>query len=180
MTFGEAESICAAKICKLSAVSYVYDGKVKKPQVTVAASDGKALKSGTDYTVTYAGGCKNVGKYTVTVKGKENYNFTQNLKFTINPVKTSIRSLKKGTRSFTVKWNKKSTQVTGYQIQYSTSSKFKSGNKTATVTSYKTTSKTIKKLKAKKKYYVRVRTYKKAGGVKYYSAWSSKKYVTTK
>ena len=95
-------------------------------------------------------------------------------------MKTSITSLSKGTKSFTVKWAKKTTQTTGYQIQYSTSSTFASGNKTVTVTSNNTTSKTIKSLKAKKKYYVRVRTYKTVNGVKYYSGWSAKKYVTTK
>lgn len=57
---------------------------------------------------------------------------------------------------------------------------FKSNTKTATVTSYKTVSKKIKKLKAKKKYYVRIRTYKTVGSTNYYSAWSANKYVTTK
>ena len=52
--------------------------------------------------------------------------------------------------------------------------------KTVTVSSYKTTSKTVKSLKAKKKYYVRVRTYKTVSGTKYYSSWSKAKSVTTK
>lgn len=51
---------------------------------------------------------------------------------------------------------------------------------TVTVKGYKKTSKTIKKLKAKKKYYVHVRTYKKVGTVKYYSSWSKTKSVKTK
>ncbi|MGN0521072.1 MAG: fibronectin type III domain-containing protein, partial [Eubacterium sp.] len=73
------------------------------------------------------------------------------------------------------------TQTTGYQIQYSTSSKFTSKTtKTVTVSKNKTTSKTISKLKAKKKYYVRVRTYKIVSGKKIYSAWSKAKTVTTK
>lgn len=71
-------------------------------------------------------------------------------------------------------------RVTGYQIQYSTSATFASGNKTVYVTSNKTASKAIKNLKAKKKYYVRIRTYKTVSGTKYYSDWSAKKYVTTK
>ena len=74
---------------------------------------------------------------------------------------------------------KKATQVTGYQVQYSTSKKF-TGAKTKTLTSYKTTSVTLKSLKAKKTYYVRVRTYKTVNGKKYYSAWSSYKYKKTK
>ena len=63
--------------------------------------------------------------------------------------------------------------------RYSTSSKFK-GAKTVTISKNKTTNKTISKLKAKKKYYVRIRTYKKIGSTKYYSSWSKAKTVTTK
>lgn len=73
----------------------------------------------------------------------------------------------------------KATQTTGYQLQYSTSSKFK-GVKTVTVSKNKTTSKKISKLKAKKKYYVRIRTYKTVDGKKYYSAWSSVKSIKCK
>ena len=73
-----------------------------------------------------------------------------------------------------------STQTKGYQIQYSTDSKFKSGNKTVTVNKNSTTKKTISKLKAKKKYYVRIRTYKTVGKQKYYSDWSKSVKVTTK
>ena len=83
-------------------------------------------------------------------------------------------------KAFTVKWKKQSTQTSGYQILYSTSSKFKSGNKYVTVTSNKTTAKKITKLKSKKKYYVKIRTYKTVNGTRYYSGWSSVKYVTTK
>ncbi|MGN0527987.1 MAG: fibronectin type III domain-containing protein, partial [Eubacterium sp.] len=101
------------------------------------------------------------------------------LYFTIKPKATSISSVSAGSKKFTVKWKKQSTQVTGYQIQYSTSSKFTSP-KYVTVSSNKTTSKTISKLKSKKKYYVRVRTYKTVSGTKYYSSWSKAKSVTTK
>ncbi len=163
----------------LSATSYTYDGKTKKPSVTVKDRKGTALKNGTDYTVTYPSGRKNVGKYTVKIKFKGKYEGSKSLSFTVKPKSTSISSIKAGSKRFTVKWKKQSTQVTGYQIQYSTSSKFKSP-KTSTVTSYKTTSKTIKSLKAKKKYYVRIRTYKTVGKTKYYSSWSKAKSITTK
>jgi hypothetical protein len=55
-----------------------------------------------------------------------------------------------------------------------------SSAKTKTISSYKTTSTTVKSLKAKKKYYVQVRTYKTVNGTRYYSDWSTKEYVTTK
>ena len=134
----------------------------------------------TNYTVTYPTGRKNVGKYTVKVTFKGNYSGSKNLTFTINPPKTSISKLTAGKKAFTVKWAKKQAQVTGYEIQYSTSSSFAKGNKTVKVTSAKTVSKTISKLTGGKKYYVRIRTYKTVGKTPYYSDWSAKKSVTTK
>lgn len=167
------------KTISLSTTSYTYDGKVKTPSVTIKDSKGKTLKKNTDYTVSYAKGRKNVGKYAVKITFKGKYSGTKTLYFTIKPKSTSISSLTAGSKKFTVKWKKQATQTTGYQIQYSTSSKFTS-SKTVTVSSYKTTSKTISKLKGKKKYYVRVRTYKTVGKTKYYSSWSKAKSVTTK
>ena len=77
-------------------------------------------------------------------------------------------------------WKKQTEETTGYQIQYSTNKNFTSGNKTVNITKNKTTSKSISKLKAKKKYYVRIRTYKKVNGKKIYSSWSNSKSVKTK
>lgn len=91
---------------------------------------------------------------------------------------TKIKSVKKAKKSLKVTW-KKVKGVTGYQIQYSTSSKFKKSKK-ITIKKAKTTSKTIKKLKAKKKYYVRIRTYITVNGKKKYSGWSKKKSQKTK
>lgn len=87
---------------------------------------------------------------------------------------TSITSLSAKDNGFTVKWKKK-TKITGYQIQYSTNSKFKKGNKSIKIKSAKTVSKKITKLKVAKKYYVRIRTYKG----KKYSKWSKVKSIKT-
>ena len=92
---------------------------------------------------------------------------------------TTITSIKAQNKAFTVKWKKKSS-ITGYQIQYSTNSKFKKGNKSIKIKSAKTVSKKITKLKVAKKYYVRVRTYKLAKKNNLYSSWSKKKCVTIK
>ena len=92
---------------------------------------------------------------------------------------TTITSVKAQSKAFTVKWKKKSG-ITGYQIQYSSDKKFKKNNKSVTVTKQKTTKATVKKLKSKKKYYVRVRTYKTVNGKKIYSSWSKVKSVKTK
>ena len=83
---------------------------------------------------------------------------------------TSISIIKVQNQAFTVKWKKK-TNIAGYQIQYSTNSKFKKGNKSIKIKNAKTISKKITKLKAAKKYYVRIRTYKG----KKYSKWSTVK-----
>ena len=87
---------------------------------------------------------------------------------------TTITSVKSQSKAFTVKWKKKSS-ITGYQIQYSTNSKFKKGNKSIKIKSAKTVSKKITKLKVAKKYYVRIRTYKG----KKYSKWSKVKSIKT-
>lgn len=166
------------KTVTLSATSYTYDGKVKKPTLKVVGSNGKTISSA-NYTVSYASGRNNVGKYSVKVTFKGNYSGTKTLYFTINSKGTSISSVSAKSKGFTVKWKKQATQTTGYQIQYSTSSKFTNA-KTVTVGKNSTTSKTISKLSAKKKYYIRIRTYKTVGKAKYYSAWSKAKTVTTK
>ena len=114
------------------------------------------------------------------MKGKGNYTGTKTLYFTINPKSTSISKLTKGQKSFKASWKRVSSQATGYQIQYATSSKFTRNRKSVTIKSYKTTSKNVTKLKAKKKYYVRARSYKKVGKRTYYSSWSKTKTVKTK
>lgn len=166
------------KTILLSQASYTYDGKVKKPSVTVKASDGKVIDS-SNYTVSYASGRINVGTYKVSVKFKGNYSGTLSKTFRINPKTTGLSKLTAKSKGFTVKWKKQTEQVSGYQIQYSTSKSF-SSKTTKTIAKNSTTSATYKKLKAKKKYYVRIRTYKNVSGTKYYSSWSSTKTVITK
>ena len=172
-------TIYAPKTLTLSTTSYTYNGKTKKPTVKIKDSKGNTISS-THYTVSYASGRKYVGSYkvTVTFKGSK-YSGSMSKTFVINPKATTLSSVTAASKGFTARWSKVTTQTTGYQLQYSTSSKFTSA-KTVTITSNKTTSKKITKLTAKKKYYVRVRTYKTVSGKKYYSSWSSAKAVTTK
>ena len=164
-------TIYKASTIKLSTTSYTYNGSAKKPSVVIKDSKGKTIAA-SNYTVTYASGRKNVGTYKVTVKFQGKYTGTKTLTFKINPVKTSISKLTAGSKKLTVKWAKKTTQVTGYEIQYSTSKTFKS-YKTKTITKNSTTSATLTGLTAKKTYYVRVRTYKTVNGKKVYSGWST-------
>ena len=169
---------------KLSKTAYTYNGKVQRPGVVVKDRTGKALKGGVDYNVSYPKGMKNVGKYTVKVTFKENYKGSKSLTYSINPKGTGVSKVTAAKKGFKVTWKKQKTQTTGYQVQYSTDKNFKKNNKTVTISKNSTTSKSVGKLKAKKKYYVRVRTYKtvKINGksIRIYSGWSKAKTVTTK
>lgn len=167
---------------KLAATSYVYNGKVRKPSVTVYDSKGNKIDN-SNYTVTYPSGRKNVGQYKVKIVFKNNYKGTVYKTFTIKPKGTSITGTTAGDNKFTVKWTKQATQTSGYQVRYSTSSDFKS-YKTKTVSGKDSTKTTVKNLKSNKKYYIKVRTYKtvKVNGEskKIYSGWSKWKSVKTK
>lgn len=93
--------------------------------------------------------------------------------------KTAIKKVKAKKRTLTIKW-KKISGVTGYEVQVALKKNFKKGLKTKIVKKAKKTKVTFKKLRAKKKYFVRVRAYKKVNGVKYTSKWSTVKKKKTK
>ena len=95
------------------------------------------------------------------------------------PKSVTPKTVKAAKKAISVIW-KKVSGVKGYQIQVATDKKFKKNKKTVTIKKQKTTKTTVKKLKAKKKYYVRVRTYKIVNGKKVYSSWSKVKSVKTK
>ena len=171
-------TIYAAKTVKLSKATFTYTGKTIKPSLVVKTSNGKTISS-SNYTVSGTKSTKKIGKFKITVKFKGNYTGTKTLTFKINPKSTKISKVTAGKKSLKVTVGKQTKEVTGYEIQYSTSKKFKSAKK-VTIKKAKTTSATIKKLKAKKTYYVRVRTYKTVGKTKYYSGWSTIKYKKTK
>ena len=153
-----------------------FTGKDITQSITVKYN-GKTLKNGTDYTVSYSNN-KKIGIATVKIAGKGSYTGTVTKTFKINPAKQEIQKLTAKSKAFFIDWAQKGS-ATGYEIQYATNSKF-SGAKKVTVTNNKTDKKTISKLSGKKKYYVRVRSYTTVKGKKYYGAWSSTKSVTTK
>ena len=95
------------------------------------------------------------------------------------PKSAKFKKVKPAKKAISVEW-KKVSGVSGYEIQLATDKKFKKNKKTVTVKKQKTTKTTVKKLKAKKKYYVRIRTYKIVNGKKVYSSWSKVKSVKTK
>ena len=153
-----------------------YTGKNITQSITVKYN-GKTLKNGTDYTVSYSSN-KNIGTATVKVTGKGSYAGTITKTFKINPAKQEIQKLTAKSKAFFVDWAQKGS-ATGYEIQYATNSKFTSAKK-VTIKNNKTDKTTVSKLSGKKKYYVRVRSYTTVKGTKYYGAWSASKSVTTK
>ena len=153
-----------------------FTGKNITQSITVKYN-GKTLKNGTDYTVSYSNN-KKIGIATVKIAGKGSYTGTITKTFKINPAKQEIQKLTAKSKAFFVDWAQKGS-ATGYEIQYATNSKFTSAKK-VTITNKKTDKTTVSKLSGKKKYYVRVRSYTTVKGTKYYGAWSSVKNVTTK
>ncbi|MBQ8076859.1 MAG: fibronectin type III domain-containing protein [Eubacterium sp.] len=159
--------------------TFYYNGKAKTPNVVV--TDGKYTVPKSNCTVTYAKGRINVGKYAVKVAMKNNYTGGKTLYFVVRPQSTAITKLTPAKKSVKVSWKKQSVQTTGYQIQYSTSKNFTAGTTKHIISAnHKKFVRTIKGLKSGKKYYFRVRTYKKTGGRTFYSKWSKVKTVKTK
>ncbi len=136
--------------------------KTIKDASILSWGDTKATSNGTKYTykiVAYAAAGDSKVYKEITI-----YRLSQ-------PKITSLTNSAAG--KLTVKWGK-NTKATGYQIQYSTSSKFTaSTTKTVTVKGNTTVSKVIGSLKKGKTYYVRVRSYKTASSVNHYSMWSA-------
>ena len=137
---------------------------------------GKKRLSSKYYTVSYKNN-KNVGYGTVTVKGKGSYSKTSGTaKFKINLKKTKLSSAKSTKKkTFTTTW-KKTGGNSGWQVQYSTNKKFRSGVRTVNLKA-NNTKLTVRKLKSRKNYYVRIRSYKKVGKQTWYSGWSNVKSV---
>ena len=170
----EVTGITNAKVSGIKE-SYVYSGKAWNPAVTVEL-DGKTLKKDTDYTVAYINNIK-TGKATVIIKGIHSYHGTIEKTFYIVPKKATISKLTSPrAKQIRVTW-KKDPQATGYQIQYARNSKFTGGKKSITIAKKSAISKKISKLAKNKKYYVRIRAYKKIDGAKWYGSWSKTKKV---
>ena len=167
----------------VSVPALVYNGKSQEPKVIVTDRNGGVIAA-SNYKLTYKNN-KAVGLATVTIQFNGNYSGLMKKQFAIKPNKTKITSVKAKSKAFEVKWKKQTSQTTGYEIQYSTNKNFK-GKAAVTVDIRKNSvqSKKICKLKAKRTYYVRVRTYKtvKVNGrnTKVYSDWSDVKKVVTK
>lgn len=171
-------TVYKASKLSLSTTKFTYNGKEQKPTVKVKTSKGQTLKNGTDYTVTYTGNRKNVGRYAIKVTLKGNYSGSKTLYYTIVPQKVKITSAKSASKKIAVSWTTLRKECSGYEIQYSLKSDFK---KSWSVTvSNRSKMKWIRSLKAKTIYHVRIRSFKKVSNKKYYSDWSNVKSAKTK
>lgn len=177
--YTEPEEIWELGKVKLSKTSFIYTGKAIKPAVNAKGTDGRTLKAGIDYTLSYKNNV-NVGTATVTVAGSSTYWGIKNITFKILPAAPQLKAAKGAKKSLQIKWKAGAAQATGYEILCSTSKSFRKGNKTMRVKSGKTKARTIKGLKRHKTYYVKVRTYKTVRGKTYYSAWSEVRKARTK
>ena len=168
--------IPAIATCTIPKEQYTYNGKLINPEVTIKDRAGSIIKS-SYYTVQYLNN-KNPGMATVKIDFNGKYKGSNVIYYKILPSRTRVSGLYSNKNGFTVKWIKKTTQVSGYQIRYSRYSSL-SNAKYITVKSYKINSKAINKLKSNQNYYVQVRTYKIVNGKTYYSEWSDKSRVKT-
>lgn len=162
---------------RLSQTSYTYDGGMKTPTI-IARNKGTVLEEGTDYSVSYSAGRTAPGNYTVSVTGLGNYAGKVNLRFTINKPAdivdlpaVKIQKPSAGKKKLTAKWKKvsKSNQkkIAGIEIEV-----VGNGIDVIYTAGKSKKSKTIKSLKSKKYYKVRVRTYRYDGYYKHVSKWS--------
>lgn len=150
----------------------------KGASVSVKSANKKVVSIDKKKRAVICGTGKTEITVTASLKGKK----TTILKIpvSITPIRQSVPALKSSkSRQMTVSW-KKDTRATGYQIMYSTDKKFRKNVKTVNIKKYKTTHCTVKKLARNKRYYVRVRSYKKVFGGKLYGSWSSTKNVKIK
>ena len=175
-----------------SSKELTWNGKNRSPGISLYNYAGEKLVKGpdSDYTISMAKNHHTVGKWTITINMTGIYEGTAKVTFNIIPKGTTLKKVTPGSKKFTATWGKQSTKmsssvITGYQLQWSTSSTFASNNHTKKVKGYSKTSYTIDKsvwsgIQGGKKYYVRIRTYKTTSSGTYYSTWSNKLTVTTK
>lgn len=109
---GNKKTIAAVKSIRLSKTSYTYNGKMRKPSVTVTDREGERLKEGADYTVSYPANSKNAGIYTIKVQFRGNYSGIEKTSFQITPKGTAIAGVSAKKKGFTVKWKKQKNRRT--------------------------------------------------------------------
>ena len=180
----KSQTIYRVDSINLSKTQYTYNGKLRRPSVSVVDTQGNSLTSGRDYRVSYPGITVQAGIYQVKIDFMGNYRGGVSKQFKVLPKSTSFTKVTPKKKSIALKWKKTSADCS-YEIAYATSKKFaKKSSRIVDIRKSKTISKTISRLKPKQRYYVRIRTYKNVTlngkTTKLYSSWSKVKMVSTK
>ena len=169
----------------ITAKSVTLNQSTKKTSVFTAETDGKITLKSSNSKIVKVSGTKIIpvapGKVTLTItaaRGQDYEKASKKISVTVRPLTTSKLSLKStAKKQATVSWTA-AKSISRYQIYYSQRSDMKNAKHITAKSSAK--SAVLKNLTSKKKYYVRIRTYKTVSGKKYYSTWSSVKSVTVK
>ena len=169
----------------ITAKSVTLNQSTKKTSVFTAETDGKITLKSSNSKIVKVSGTKIIpvapGKVTLTItaaRGQDYEKASKKISVTVRPLTTSKLSLKStAKKQATVSWTA-AKSISRYQIYYSRRSDMKNAKHITAKSSAK--SAVLKNLTSKKKYYVRIRTYKTVSGKKYYSTWSSVKSVTVK
>lgn len=180
----KSQTIHQISSVNLSKTSYTYNGKLRKPAISIIDTQGSSLMNGKDYRVSYPDISAQAGIYQVKIDFIGNYYGSVNKQFKVLPKSISFTKVTSKKKGIALKW-KKTAADCGYEIAYSTSKKFtKKSSHIIDVRKSRTISKTISRLKPKQRYYIRIRTYKNATlngkTTKLYSGWSKVKTVRTK
>ena len=169
----------------ITAKNVTLNQSTKKTSVFTAETDGKITLKSSNSKIVKVSGTKIIpvapGKVTLTItaaRGQDYEKASKKISVTVRPLTTSKLSLKStAKKQATVFWTA-AKSISRYQIYYSQRSDMKNAKHITAKSSAK--SAVLKNLTSKKKYYVRIRTYKTVSGKKYYSTWSSVKSVTVK
>lgn len=160
----------------LSSSTFTINNKVQRPLVTITDNKGNKLTYKKDFIVNYSNwSSTNVGRYTVTIELLGKYACVYTMPYYINPKPISFVSsanggFKSGIGSFSLKWNKNTYQTTGYELQYATKKDF-SNNASVIINDLNQTSITINNRANGRRYYVRIRAFKKIDNGTFYSNW---------
>lgn len=157
--------------------TFTYTGKKITPGVIVLDQNGKKMSS-KYYKVKLLSDGKNVGTHDIKIEFVGNYSGNARLEFKIIPKKIVINKIQVKKDVATVKWNKITNDISGYEIQVSKTKTFKTKT-VVTIKNNKVVSTKVSKL-ATGKLYIRMRAYRIVNGKKYYSAWSAIKIMTVK
>ena len=150
----------AIKTVALSGTSFSYTGKEIKPSVTVKDTDGKVLKSGTDYTVAYTSNIA-PGKATATVTFKGSYTGSTTLSFTIGQLPATQKiTYTSAASSVTLTWEKVAN-ASGYKVYIKTSDGWKEIGSTTNNSLKVTKNAAGKTLSSGKEYSFMVKAYAK-------------------